>query len=76
MTAGTAMMPTTIRQSPVAATSPRAIVMMPPKTSPPGQPACRMFSHFVFSLLNIVATTGLMNASTVPLPSARITLPQ
>ena len=49
---------------------------MPATTKPPGQPACRMLSHLVFSLLNMVATTGLMNDSTVPLPRARIKLPQ
>ncbi len=51
-------------------------VMMPASTSPPGQPACRMFSHFVLLNVNIVATTGLMYASTVPLESPRISEPQ
>ena len=49
--------------------------MIPPSTSPPGQPACRMLSHFVFSRGNSVATTGLMTASTAPLPSATMKLP-
>ena len=47
------------------------IVRIPPSTKPPGQPACRMLSHFVLSLENIVATVGLITASTVPLPRAR-----
>ena len=45
-------------------------------TKPPGHPACRMLSHFVLSFVNIVATTGLMKASTVPLPKARTSPPQ
>ena len=48
---------------------------MPPSTSPPGQPACRMDSHFVFCLAKIVATTGLITASTAPLPNATMKLP-
>ena len=71
-----ATIPSTIRQSPLRAVSASMIVMMPAMTSPPGQPAWRMFSHLVFSRLNIVATTGLMNASTVPLPSPSTMLPQ
>ena len=35
-----------------------------------------MFSHLVFSRLYIVATTGLMKASTVPLPKPKMTDPQ
>jgi hypothetical protein len=54
---------------------PIRMAMMPPTTSPPGQPACRMFSHLVFSRLNTVATTGLMTASTVPFPSATMNVP-
>ena len=52
------------------------IVISPASTSPPGQPACRMFSHLVLLQLNIVATTGLMYASTVPLDRPRISEPQ
>ena len=52
------------------------IARTPPRTRPPGQPAWRMLSHFVLSLRNIVATTGLMNASTVPFPSPRMIEPQ
>ncbi len=55
---------------------PSRIVMIPAMTSPPGQPAWRMFNHFVLSLSNRVATTGLMKASTVPLPRARMSPPQ
>ena len=68
-TAGTAMMPTLMLHGTRCDRS-MTIVIMPASTSPPGQPACRMFSHFVLSRLNIVATTGLMNASTVPLRQA------
>ncbi len=47
-----------------------ASAITPPRTNPPGHPACRRFSHLVFSRANMVATTGLVTASTVPLPSA------
>ncbi|OPZ66254.1 MAG: hypothetical protein BWY83_02931 [bacterium ADurb.Bin478] len=50
-------------------------IMMPPRTMPPGQPACRMFSHLVFSLEKTVATTGLITASTTPLPRATMNWP-
>jgi hypothetical protein len=40
-----------------------------PSTSPPGQPACRMFSQWVLLVGNNVAVSGLMTASQVPLPS-------
>ena len=65
-------MPTFMFQS----MSPRKIVIIPASTNPPGQPACKMLSHFVLSFLNMVATTGLIKASTVPFPRARIKLPQ
>ncbi len=55
---------------------PMAMVIKPASTNPPGQPACRIFSHFVFSRENNVATTGLMTASTVPFPKAKIKLPK
>src|SRR5690606_31210807 len=48
---------------------------IPPNTNPPGQPAWRIFSHFVFSRGNMVATTGFTAASTVPLPSATMNVP-
>src|ERR1044072_8305656 len=41
-----------------------------PNANPAGQPACKMLSHFVFSLLKTVATIGLMKDSTVPLATA------
>ena len=45
-------------QGVVGAKASMAIVISPASTSPPGQPACRMLSHLVFSRWNIVATTG------------------
>lgn len=48
---------------------------MPPSTRPPGQPACSALSQRVLSRLNMVVTTGLITASTVPLPSATMKVP-
>ena len=76
MTVGIAIRPTLTAHGVSLANVSMPISSRPVMTRPPGQPACRMFSHFVFSLLNIVATTGLMNASTVPFASAQIKLPQ
>ena len=59
-TAGSAIIPTLMLHGVVGAIVSIEIVISPASTSPPGQPACRMFSHLVFSRLKIVATTGLM----------------
>ena len=76
MTAGTAIRPTLTAHGVVAAKLSMPIKSRPVMTRPPGQPAWRIFSHFVFSLLNMVATTGLMKASTAPFARAQIRLPQ
>src|SRR5262249_60500929 len=47
----------------------------PPPTTPPGKPACRMFSQCVLFLRKSVAVSGLMTASQVPLPSEKSHMP-
>src|SRR5262245_41256330 len=46
-----------------------------PRTRPPGQPACRMFSQWVLLLGKSVAVSGLMTASQVPLPKENAQAP-
>ncbi len=48
----------------------RPMVNTPASIRPAGHPACSTLSHLVLCRGYIVATTGLITASTVPLPSA------
>ena len=64
---------TGIRISAILARQPMSpgniIASMPPSTKPAGQPACRRLSQVVLSWRNSRAISGLMPASTAPLPS-------
>ena len=45
---------------------PMSMIVTPARTNPPGHPAWRIVSIFVFALGNIDAMAGLITASTVP----------